>query len=763
MRAPNLFLTAPVLLIITLAAAVCPSNRAETAERTTLSLDGQWQIADGKLPDAIPGNFTHKVPVPGLAHLANPSFPNVDRFTSRERMTLLVAHGKADPYWMVKYWDGKPEQDRNYFWYRKTFRAPSARAVAMLKIDKAQFGTAVWLNGRQLMPESDAWHSEYPGGFTASFWNMARDLRWNAENTLIVRIGAHPGVLPPDFPTGSDFEKAEWTPGIYDDVSVFFCDNPEIESIQIAPHIASDEIVVQTTVKNHSGAAYSGSLAFLVKAWKTGEQVAATEAEVDSLEPGGESVITQTIKIPHAHLWSPEDPFLYVLESGTAGDSVQTRFGMRELRFDSTTKRAYLNGKPYYLRGSNIALHRFFEDPLGGDLPWNDAWVRRLLGTVPKEMHWNYFRFTIGPVPQHWLDVCDEVGLMVQNEFPVWTGWGWYKEQGYSRTYDADEMTRQFRDWMRDNWNHPSVVVWDAVNETRNEIFNAQVIPAVRGLDLSQRPWEDSYNPPGRSGDVEEFHGYLFDQGAQGKLAFQMTDLEAMDGRPVAVGLDTPVPSANNAVILNEYGALWLRRDGRPTELTANLYHQLMGTNVTGRERLNEWAYLLAGLTEYWRAYRQMAGVDSFVYLTSDIPDIPTSDNWSDVRRLNIDPAFVDYEGEAFKPLGVYINFFQPTLQAGAPHEFLIKMINDYDRPMTGELTLTLETKEGKILAKAERPFDLAALGAGDLAMTLPVPDKPQDDLILKATAAPDGTAGVTPTMSRRWLSVSGSLSATKP
>jgi hypothetical protein len=113
MRAPNLFLTAPVLLIITLAAAVCPSNRAETAERTTLSLDGQWQIADGKLPDAIPGNFTHKVPVPGLAHLANPSFPNVDRFTSRERMTLLVAHGKADPYWMVKYWDGKPEQDRD--------------------------------------------------------------------------------------------------------------------------------------------------------------------------------------------------------------------------------------------------------------------------------------------------------------------------------------------------------------------------------------------------------------------------------------------------------------------------------------------------------------------------------------------------------------------------------------------------------------------------------------------------------------------------
>ncbi len=130
----------------------------------------------------------------------------------------------------------------------------------MLKIDKAQFGTAVWLNGRQLTPEDDAWNSEYPGGFSASFWNLTRGIRWNAENTLIVRIGAHPAVLPDDFPVGSDFEKTEWTPGIYDDVSVFFCDNPQIKTIQMAPRIASNEIVVQTTVKNHSDTAHSGSL-----------------------------------------------------------------------------------------------------------------------------------------------------------------------------------------------------------------------------------------------------------------------------------------------------------------------------------------------------------------------------------------------------------------------------------------------------------------------------------------------------------------------
>jgi hypothetical protein len=149
-----------------------------------------------------------------------------------------------------------------------------------------------------------------------------------------------------------------------------------------------------------------------------------------------------------------------------------------------------------------------------------------------------------------------------------------------------------------------------------------------------------------------------------------------------------------------------------------------------------------------------MAGVDYFVYLTCSIPGgSVTSDNWSDLKRLNLDPAFVDYVGEAFKPLGVYINFFQPTFRAGAPHEFLVKMINDYDQPMAGRLVLTLETKQGKMLATAEQPFDLEALGARDISVTLSVPDQPQANLILKATAMPDRKTGVGPTMSRRWLS----------
>ena len=713
---------------------------AAWAERATLSLDGTWQVEESVSATDLPAQFSHTAPVPGLANLARPGFQNADDFYARELIANRVRSKIFPEEWRTNFWTGKVNQARNYFWYRKEFKAPARQTVAMLKIAKAQFGTAVWLNGRKL--------GEYNGCFSASYFDLAGAINWSGNNTLVVRIGAHPAVLPENFPVGSDFEKIKWTPGIYDSVSVFFCENPLIETVQVAPRIASSEIVVQTKLKNCGTALATFSLVQRVRPWKGKAGPFAIEPLMVPLGPGEETTVTQTIPVPNAHLWSPEDPFLYVLDTVTGGDQVTTRFGMREFRFDSATKRAYLNGKVYYLRGSNITLHRFFEDPLCRDLPWKESWVRELLVDLPKKMHWNYFRFCIGPVPDKWLDICDEAGLLIQNEFFVWTGGpGWYK--GYSRTYDSDEMIRQYKDWMRDNWNHPSVAVWDANNETKDASFGDKIIPAVRPLDLSNRPWENSYNPPVGPNDLVEDHPYLMISGYMGKQTFKMSDLEKMDGKPRG-GL----PSDKHTPIVNEYGWLWLNRDGSPTVLTANVYAQLMGTNVTATERLAMYAYLLSGKTEFWRAHRHYAGIVHFVYLTCSYPGVYTADHFQDVTRLKLEPHFADYMGEAFKPLGVYVNFFQPTLPAGAAREFLVKMVNDYNEPVAGRLTLTLETKKGKVLAKAERPFTMDALGAGDFPLALAAPGAPQSDCILKATAKLDGKRGIEPTVSRRWVAI---------
>jgi hypothetical protein len=711
---------------------------SEPAGRHIQPLDGTWRIADSRSATEMPAVFDRQVPVPGLANLARPAFKDVDQFISRENMANKVRSKLVPPEWLTNYWTGKVNQDRNYFWYEKKFLAPRPRAVAMLKIAKAQFGTAVWLNGVSM--------GEYEGCFTASYYPLNNAIRWNEENTLLVRIGAHPAVLPDTYPTGSDFEKIKWTPGIYDSVSVIYSDNPVIESVQVAPRIESEEVLVQTCVRNHGDTPITTSLTHHVKTWKGDKRVAIGTPEPLALQPGEERVVTQSVRIPNARLWSPDDPFLYAVESSTGGDSAITRFGMRDFRFDAKTKRAYLNGRVIYLRGSNITLHRFFEDPLCEDRPWNERWVRKLLGDVPERMNWNYFRFCIGPVPDRWLDICDEVGLLIQNEFFIWTGApGWY--EGYSRQHDGDEMIRQYQDWMRDNWNHPSVVVWDANNETRDDIF-AKVIPAVRHLDRSGRPWENSYNKPDAPDDPVEHHPYLMFSGYRGKLTFRMTDLETMDGKPPMGQL----ASDTNPPLINEYGWLWLNRDGSPTLLTENVYATLIGTNATPRERLDLYAYLLGAKTEFWRAHRQYAGIIHFVYLTCSYPGVYTADHFADITKLKLDPAFEDYVGQSFKPIGVYLNFFQPTLSSSDRHSFKIMLVNDHNRQVRGTLRLTLVNARNKELARSEQRLNLEALGHASVELPLRIDGRASGKGILRAAFQEDGARPADATLSRRWV-----------
>lgn len=705
------------------------------ADRVTVPLDGVWQIEDSAAADAMPASWSHTVLVPGLANLAQPGFADVDRFDSKEVISNRVRQGKLPESALVKDAAGIPRQSRNYFWYRRDFRVPARRQVALLRINKAQFGTAVWLNGKKL--------GEYAGCFSASYFDITSAIRWSGDNQLVVRIGAHPAVLPESYPTGSDFEKNKWTPGIYDSVSVLLADNPVIETIQVAPAINPPQIVVQTKLRNYGATPAPVSLAHRVSTWKGASQVAAAPPQQIALKPGEEKIVTQKIAIPNATLWSPENPFLYVLDSSTGGDTVSTRFGVREFRFDTPTKRAYLNGKPYFLRGSNITLHRFFEDPDAGSLTWDETWVRKLLAEIPKKMSWNFFRFCIGPVPDKWLDIADEAGLLIQNEFFIWTGHPSWRGN-YSRTWESDELIRQYKDWMRDNWNHPSVAIWDANNESYDAVFNEKVIPAVRSLDLSNRPWENSYNLPAGPDDPVEDHPYLFIRNTEGKENFKITELENMSG----TGNNLSTPSAH-AVLLNEYGWLWLNRDGTPTVLTPKVYELLLGKDASPKDRLALWAYLLAGKTEFWRAHRNYTGVIHFVYLTSCYEGAYTCDNFQDVKSLTLEPHFADYVRESFKPLGVYLNFWQPKLKPAEGHQFTVMMVNDAYERAEGNLSLTLENESGEAVARASQKFSIPALGAETYLLDLAVP-KVQGNFMLKAEAK----AGSEPTLSRRKVTV---------
>jgi hypothetical protein len=686
-----------------------------SAGRTVIPLNGTWQLAESIAMDQLPGAYPHTAPVPGLAHSATPPLVGIDAFDSREFIQTSIREKKLPESARVEH-AGVPRQDRNFLWYKREFLAPLKSARLLLRVRKAQFSHAVYLNGN--------YAGDARACFSATWFDLTRYVLWGKTNEIVIRIGAHPAVLPDWSPAGTDFEKYKWTPGIYDDVDlVALQSDTHIEHVQVAARLADSTVVIETTLRNRGNATAEmivrhslGALASVPRPLR--------------VPPGETASVRSTIKITHPRLWSPADPYLYTVKTIAGTDSLDTRFGFREFRFDTPTKRALLNGKPLFLRGSNITLHRFFEDPLSRQLPWDRAWVKRLLSDLPKEFNWNSFRFCIGPVPDFWFDIADEAGLLIQNEFFIWNG------RGYFPPYREDELLAQYSDWMRDHWNHPSVAIWDASNETDSDLLRDKIIPAVRKLDLSARPWDNGYSIPTAPDDPVEDHPYLFSRIRSGGN-FSMTELEQMTG---AKTTNAGHPSAH-ATIVNEYGWLWLNRDGSPTLLTERVYEKLLGSAATAEQRFKLYAYYLAGLTEFWRAHRNFAGVLHFTWLTCSYPGVKTGDHWRDVEKLELEPNFREWVREAFKPLGLYINFWRPTLKPAELRTYSVMMVNDDPVPRKGRLTLAF-------LAGASESidFEIPALGAHTWNFTLSSPILAGETEIVATAAVP----GLEPTRSRR-------------
>jgi hypothetical protein len=356
--------------------------------------------------------------------------------------------------------------------------------------------------------------------------------------------------------------------------------------------------------------------------------------------------------------------------------------------------------------------------------------VRKLLVELPKRLHWNSFRFCIGPVPDRWLEIADEAGLLIQNEFFVWP----YHEQ-----WDTAEVIRQYGEWMRDNWNHPSVAVWDSNNETVEPLFAEKIIPSVRGLDLSNRAWDNGWSLPEGADDPVEHHPYLAGE------KFSLAKLEQMNG-------ESPDPRAarGRAAIINEYEWLWLNRDGTPTTLTKGIYDAALGPNATADERFEYYAYSLAGITEFWRAHRNFAGILYFTFLTASFPGAFTADNFRNVETLELEPHFLEYMKEAFKPLGVYLNYWQPVAAAGTEQSFKIMVINDDRDGASGKVSLVLESAEGEEVARREEPMYISPNGQRTFVLSLRIPAA-KGAYVLKAIAqAGNGE----PTLSRRKLTL---------
>ena len=643
------------------------------ALRQAISLDGTWQVEQGAMESA-PKDFTHAVVVPGLIDMAQPAFTEV----------------------------GVKSSQREAFWYRRKFRLDgSVPATAVLKVHKAMFGTRVILNGTAL--------GDHLPSFTPGYFDARAALR-PGENEVLIRVGAFRDSLPKSMPSGWDYEKMLYTPGIYDSVELTLSGSPHIVRVQAVPDVEKKAVAIHAWVR-HAGDAAAAKLHFTVREASTGRVAGEGDCEIPAAGTGAEREGQATISIDNCRLWSPEDPFLYELEARGDADVLKTRFGMRTFRLDPATGRAVLNGRPYFMRGSNVTLYRFFEDAERGDKPWRQEWVRRLHRAF-RDMHWNSLRYCIGFPPEAWYRIADEEGFLIQDEFPIWN-----MDRNHG-TYDAEELTREYAEWMQERWNHPCVVIWDACNETSFP-ETGKAMQQVRGLDFSNRPWDNGWSRPSDRGDVSEQHPYHFidSKYTLDKIANDPGTLNWAPGK--------------NAVIVNEYGWLWLNRDGTPTTLTKDLYRNLLGPNSTTEQRRRLYARLLAAETEFWRSRRACAGVLHFCGLGYSRPGDKarpeggaTSDHWIDLEKLAWEPEFYRYVRDAFAPVGLMIDAWAAKYPPGPGREFPVVVINDLDKSWKGTVRFRL-LRDGKTLEEKTQPCEVPALGKQKLTFAIDIPDQP--------------------------------------
>lgn len=341
-------------------------------------------------------------------------------------------------------------------WYRKSFEIPAADKgkSILVEFDGVFCNSTVWINGKKL--------GFRPNGYSSFSYDLSDNLNYGSENIIAVKVD-HSAYADTRWYTGS---------GIYRNVRLVKTSKVHIPQYGVrilTPKVEQDiaSVHIETQIEGESNADIEITIVDARGA------VVASELENKA---SNKNSVSLNLTITNPQLWSIDEPHLYtarisVKQDGKLIDQVEQRFGVRTFRFDSK-KGFYLNGKGYKIKGVN--LHH----DLGpvGTADSKGLWEYRI-GQL-KSIGVNAIRMSHNPHSPQLMDVCDEMGMLVMNEFFD----EWHKPKGKSINYLGDEAAEHeiakgysdvFFDWaekdlkdlIRRDFNHPSVIMWSIGNE----------------------------------------------------------------------------------------------------------------------------------------------------------------------------------------------------------------------------------------------------------------------------------------------------------
>ena len=186
--------------------------------------------------------------------------------------------------------------------------------------------------------------------------------------------------------------------------------------------------------------------------------------------------VTRTLPAFIPLLWSPETPNLYTLKTELIKDDITVdkvieRIGYKTIEF-TTDKGLFLNGEHYKLLGT--CIHHDM-GALGSAV--NKTAIRRQF-EILKEMGVNSLRTSHNPPSIEFLDLCDEMGFLIQNEcFDMWERPK--NKYDYARFF-PEWHAKDVRSWVRRDRNRACMLMWSI----GNEISDTNFLP--RGVEVTK-------------------------------------------------------------------------------------------------------------------------------------------------------------------------------------------------------------------------------------------------------------------------------------
>ncbi len=374
--------------------------------------------------------------------------------------------------------------------YRKRFRLDGAAwsKRVLLHFEGVMTAAEVHVNGRHA--------GSHKGGYTPFHLDITDLVRLGGENLLAVRVDS---TERPDMPPFGNVVDYLPYGGIYREVRIECVDALSLGGMHVRTQRVFDgewQIHADLYWENATGMAVPVRLH--LAAIHAGAPAAAMEKVLMvPAEPFSRS--TQVLSVRDVRLWDVDMPNLYELRvrvqhagaaeaAETAGtlipedgapvpaprvhggpttppgtavllpewleDRVQ-RFGFREAEFKPDG--FFLNGRRLPLRGLN--RHQSYPH-VGNAMP--KSVQQRDADILKRDLGCNIVRSSHYPPSVHFLDRCDEIGLLVFEEIPGWQHIGDEAWKAVSRR-NVEEMIRRDR-------NHPSIVLWGVrINESQDD------------------------------------------------------------------------------------------------------------------------------------------------------------------------------------------------------------------------------------------------------------------------------------------------------